>query len=252
MIIKQPEKKDSEMSDTNLKKLFKDTQDFQNIFEIEVPPEMDERIKTGVDFIDEIFGEGLVPGTVTLFTGAAGGGKTTLCLQMINALSKQNIVCCLNSSEEHVSQIKKTVDRLGLEHPFFVSNSNNIDSVLRQAKENKVKVLIIDSIQTIGSGKFEAGGYKTTKDVVRKVIQFTKQNFIISILIGHVNKGGKFSGSNSLKHMTDAHLHLGLCTNPNCLTCDVGTRIINLEKFRFGSANQPQNLFLFPNGFKRI
>lgn len=240
------------MSDTDLKKLFKDSQDFQNVFEIEVPPEMEERIKTGVPFVDEMFGEGLVPGTITLFTGASGGGKTTLCLQMMNGLAEQDIICCLNSAEEHVSQIKKTVDRLGLAHPFMVSNSNNIENVLRQAKEHQVKVLVIDSLQTLGTAKYDPGTTKAMKQVIQKLITYCKQTFTIGVIIGHVNKNGTAGGPNSIKHMCDAHLHLGLCTNPSCMTCEIGTRTLNMEKNRYSSANAPKYLFMFPNGFREV
>lgn len=240
------------MMDTNLKKIFKDTQDFQNIFEVEIPEQMNHRMKSGIDFIDQLFGEGFVPGTVTLFTGDPGAGKSTICLQIADGFSSQNIITSYCSAEEHLSQVKKTVDRLDLRYPFFVSNSNNIDNVLKQCKQNKVKVLIVDSLQTMASGKLEPGNFKTMKSLVQKVIQYTKENFIVSILIGHVNKNGSYGGPSSLKHMTDAHLHLDLCTSETCMTCDIGTRTICLEKFRFGVSNQPKQLFLFPQGFKAI
>jgi len=238
--------------DTNLKRLFKDTKDFQNVHEVEVPEQMNQRLKTGIDFVDQMFSEGWVPGSVTLFTGDPGAGKSTLSLQIADAFSQQGILTVFNSAEEHVVQVKKAVDRLGLENPFFVSNSNNIDNVLKRCKQNDVKVLIVDSLQTMGSGKLDPGNTKAMKSVVQKVIQYTKEYFIVSILIGHVTKNGTFGGPSSLKHMTDAHLHLDLCNNPNCLVCECGTRTLNLEKFRFGLSNQPQQLLLYPDGFRKI
>ena len=173
-------------------------------------------------------------------------------MQIANAFASQNIFTVFNSNEEHIIQVKKSVDRLGLKHPFYVSNSSNIDNVLKQCKQNEIKVLIVDSLQTMGSGKLEPGNFKTMKSVTQKVIQYTKENFIISILIGHVNKNGSYGGPSGLKHLTDAHLHLDLCSNPNCIVCECGTRMLNLEKFRFGVSNQPQQLFLMPQGFKKI
>lgn len=236
--------------------IFKDGNDFQNIQEVEVPDQMNTKIKCGIDFVDQMFGSsedhGFTPGTITLFTGAPGAGKSTLCLQVINGFASQNLVTAFNSAEEHASQVKKTCDRLLLENPFFVSNNNNVDGVLKQAKDNDVKVLIIDSLQTMGSGKYDPGTLKSAKVVTQKIIQFCKEYFVVGIIICQVTKSGAIAGPNMAKHMVDAHLHLDLCDNPNCLNCEPGTRTLNMQKNRYGLSNVPKQLFLFPQGFKQI
>lgn len=239
-----------------LKRLFVDSKDFVNLQEVDIPEEMNTKIKCGIDFIDDMFGDGeqsgFTPGTITIFTGAPGAGKSTLSLQIANGFASQDVVTAYNSSEEHISQIKKVADRLGLEAPMYVSNNNNIDGVLKQAKDNNVKVLFIDSLQMMGTSKYDPGSTKATKVVTQKVIQFCKQNFIVGIVIGHVTKQNVLAGPLVVKHSVDIHLHLDVCTNANCLECEIGTRRINLEKNRFGISNQPQQLFLFPNGFRKI
>ena len=40
------------------------------------------RIKTMIPMLDEVIG-GLIPGGVTIFTGKAGDGKSTLCGQLL-------------------------------------------------------------------------------------------------------------------------------------------------------------------------
>src|SRR3990167_484539 len=246
----------SEEGTMDLKKVFVDSKDFQNIQEVSIPEEMNTKIKCGIDFVDGMFGDGeqlgFTPGTVTIFTGAPGGGKSTLSLQMANGFASQDIVTAYSSSEEHVSQIKKVVDRLGLEHPFYVSNSNNVDNVLRQAKDNDVKVLFIDSLQMMGTGKYDPGTTKATKVAAQKIIAFCKERFVVGIVIGHVTKQNVLAGPLAVKHAMDAHLHLDVCTNLNCLTCEPGVRTLALKKNRFGLSNQPQQLFLFPQGFKKI
>ena len=239
-----------------LKKLFVDSKDFQNIHEVEVPDEMNRKVKCGIDFIDEMFGNGeqvgFTPGTVTIFTGSPGAGKSTLSLQMANGFAEQGIITAYSSSEEHISQIKKTVERLGLEYPFFVSNSNSIENVLRQAKAKEVKVLFVDSLQMMGCEKYDPGTNKASKVVAQKILQFCKQNFVIGMIVGHVTKQNVLAGPLMIKHALDIHMHMDLCSNVNCVECPPGTRKIYIEKNRFGKSHETQQLFLFPQGFKKI
>lgn len=240
----------------DLKKVLDSSQEFQNIFEVETPEEMNTKIKCGIDFVDQMFGDGemlgFTPGTITLFTGAPGAGKSTLGLQMADGFASQGASVAYASSEEHVTQIKKVVDRLGLENPFFVSNSNNIDGVLRQAKENNIKVLFIDSLQMFGTGKIDPGTHKGTKVCIQKIIQFCKQNFVVGLVVGHVTKQNVLAGPLVVKHSVDIHLHLDVCINQNCVICEPGVRTLVLQKNRFGLSNQPKQLYLFPQGFKAI
>lgn len=229
-----------------------DYQISQNIQEITVPDQMMQRIKTGIGYIDEVFGEGFTPGTCGFITGGPGAGKSSLMLTVANALAEQDVMISYNSTEEHVFQLKYIIDRFGFENPFLVSNNADIDDVLEQAKKNNVKVLFLDSLQTMGCEKYEAGTRKAMRYVVNKTIAYCKKNYIVGIIIGQITKQGAMAGPQTLKHAGDWHMHLYNCVKQTCLDCEPGTRTIVLEKNRFGPTNISKRLMLFREGFKEI
>ena len=62
-----------------------------NILDVRVPEKLRERHACGVPYIDTAFGgKGFTPSTITLFTGEPGAGKTTLMLELANALTSQS------------------------------------------------------------------------------------------------------------------------------------------------------------------
>ena len=224
---------------------------FQNIQELSIPPQMREKYKTKIEYIDKAFA-GFTPGTVGIFTGAPGAGKTTLMLAVADALGEQNINVAYNSAEEDIRQLKMVTERLQLESPFFCGNIENIEDVIEDAKKNDAKMLIIDSLQTTGTRKHRPGTVSAMRDVAKQMIDYCKHEYIVGLMIGHVTKDNKIGGPNTIKHMVDGHFHLDLCSSPRCTTCEVGTRILMAQKNRFSQAGLPKYLMLGPDGFYEI
>ena len=68
-------------------------------------------------------------------------------------------------------------------------------------------------------------------------------------VIGQVTKEGKMAGSNKLKHMVDAHIHLSIETKDEDLK---GCRILETQKNRFGGAGHVVFLDLMRTGFTEV
>jgi len=86
-----------------------------NILEIDVPEQLEKTYSTGMDFIDDAFGgKGMTPSTACLFTGTPGAGKTTLMMQLANAITKSGNVALFNTAEESLYQVRKVAKRLQL------------------------------------------------------------------------------------------------------------------------------------------
>ena len=69
-----------------------------NINEVEVPDVLRQRKKVGISWIDDALGgDGFVPSSVMMLTGTPGAGKTTLMLQMANAITKSGHICLYNT-----------------------------------------------------------------------------------------------------------------------------------------------------------
>jgi KaiC/GvpD/RAD55 family RecA-like ATPase len=131
-----------------------------------------ERIPTGVPGLDELIEGGLPKGRITLITGAAGSGKTTLGMQFLyNGCTSFGDNGLLVTLEEETADLIKDMSRYGwqLEQladqgklsilqspiPFEVSQENmNIDSLLdnihQQAMKVDAKRIVFDSIASLG------------------------------------------------------------------------------------------------------
>ncbi len=78
------------------------------------PIERDRRLTSGVPNLDELLGGGLLERSVTLVSGSAGIGKSTLGLQFIAEGAKRKEPGLFVSLEESPTQILRTAEALGL------------------------------------------------------------------------------------------------------------------------------------------
>ena len=229
-----------------------------NILDIQVPAILKQKFKSGVSYIDgALGGRGFTPSTVTLFTGEPGAGKTTMMLTLADSITKKGGVCLFNTAEESLFQTKMTADRLKLKNGFYTGNSNNVPEILELAKAIQAKnpkkrmVLIVDSLQCLDDGKY-SNGVITSGTAIRAlqmITDFCKETNAIGVIINQVNKQGKMSGSNKLKHMVDAHMHLSIEKKEEELK---GCRVLETQKNRFGGCGHIYFLALHKTGFKTV
>ena len=228
------------------------------IGDIQVPAELLKRHKSGVDWIDEgLGGEGFTPSMVTMFTGEAGCGKTTALLSLASGLTMNGGVCLYNTAEESLFQVKRTVNRLGIDANFLVGGETNVDEIikgidlLRAKKEHQGKqvFLLVDSLQCLDDGHFTTGRITTAtaERSLEKLTTWAKENFCSVIVIGQVTKGGQFAGSNKMKHMVDCHMHLSWEKKDKDL---LGHRKFEVEKNRFGGTGRTSWLSMGSQGFE--
>jgi len=227
------------------------------IGDIQVPAELLKRHKSGVDWIDEgLGGEGFTPSMVTMFTGEAGCGKTTALLSLASGITMNGGICLYNTAEESLFQVKRTVDRLGLRGNFLVGGETLVEDIIaaadkiRSLPQNKDKpfFLMVDSLQCLDDGKFSTGRLTsaTAERALEQLTVWAKENYTHVIVIGQVTKGGTFAGSNRMKHMVDAHMHLSFERRDKEL---LGYRRFEVQKNRFGGSGMITWLSLGQKGF---
>ena len=229
-----------------------------NINDIVVPDILKTRVLTGLDYIDAAMGgKGFTPSMVTLFTGTPGAGKTTMMLKLADSLTANGAAVVFNTGEESLYQVKMVTERLHLRHGFMAGGETHVPTLLKQCDAVRARnpgkpfFLVIDSLQTMDDGKYKDGG-RTSQTAVRALEQITdycKEHNVNAIVIGQVNKGGKMAGSNKLKHMVDAHMHLSVEEKDAELA---GCRVLETQKNRFGGAGHAFFLRLNEHGFKEI
>ena len=229
-----------------------------DILSIEVPEILTRKFKTGLSYVDgAIGGEGFTPSAVTLFTGEPGAGKTTMMLKIADSITKEGGVCLFNTAEESLYQTSMTAKRLKLRNGFMCGNTDDVTVLLEKSKEiidanpGKQFVLIVDSLQCLDDGKYSSG-VKTSGTAIRcleMITNFCKENAAIGIVINQVNKQGKMAGSNKLKHMVDAHMHLSVEKKEADL---IGCRVLETQKNRFGGCGHIFFLHMGKRGFKTV
>ena len=191
------------------------------------------RISTGFDELDRVLGGGMVQGSLILLGGEPGIGKSTLILQLCDKIKAAGKVLYV-SGEESAEQIKMRADRLGIHNDnILFLGETDISVVNENISEEKPKLVIIDSIQTMYSEELSAaaGSVSQVREITSQVMRTCKSQNITTIIIGHVTKDGTIAGPRVLEHMVDTVLYL---EGERYFSY----RIIRGVKNRFGSTNE--------------
>ena len=205
------------------------------------------RFSTGMRELDRVLGGGAVEGSLVLVGGAPGIGKSTILLQICNALCAQRSVLYI-SGEESERQLKLRAQRLGVSpEQLYILAENKLADIVSAVEENKPDVLIIDSIQTIYSEDNESspGSVSQVKDCTMSLMQLSKTDGITVFVVGHINKDGNIAGPKVLEHMVDCVLYFE--GDPN-----TSYRLLRAVKNRFGSTNEIGVFEMRDSGLKEV
>jgi DNA repair protein RadA/Sms len=192
-----------------------------------------DRTLSGIPELDRVLGGGIVPGSLVLFGGEPGVGKSTLLLQVAHALSRRSSVLYV-SGEESERQVKMRGERLGLSGgALFLMGETSLERILGEVDRLKPSLLVVDSVQTVYSSRFASapGSISQVREVATQVLQLAKGQGITTFLIGHVTKDGSLAGPKSLEHIVDAVLYFeGERRQQH--------RIVRAVKNRFGAVSE--------------
>lgn len=168
------------------------------------------RMKSGMAEFDRLMGGGAVPGSVILMSGEPGIGKSTLLLQLSLCFARESRTLYV-SGEESAEQIRLRADRLGLSGTnLFVQNETDVLLIRETVLKLKPAVVIIDSIQTMTSGRIEslAGSITQIRESAELLLRTAKEEKAVMFLVGHITKEGAIAGPKLLEHMVDVVLYL--------------------------------------------
>lgn len=200
----------------------------------EIESQDDARTSSGIEEFDRVLGGGIVAGSLVLIGGSPGIGKSTLLAQVSDKLSRADAKILYISGEESERQIKMRGERLGLAaENLFLLPETNLEAILTETERLKPDVVIVDSIQTVFSGKLESapGSVSQVREVAGEFMMFAKGTATPVFLIGHVTKDGSIAGPKALEHIVDTVLYFEGDRHHN-------HRIIRAAKNRFGAANE--------------
>ena len=167
------------------------------------------RLSTGIDEFDRVLGGGFVPGSLVLLGGEPGIGKSTLLLQAAAHFAREAGPVLYASGEESEHQIKSRGDRLGVgEAPLYLLSETCIERILEEMARLKPALVVIDSVQTVFSMKFQSapGSIGQVREAATQFLFAAKGQNIPTVLVGHVTKDGSLAGPKVLEHVVDTVL----------------------------------------------
>lgn len=203
------------------------------------PSSPDSRISAGITEVDRVLGGGFFPGTLALFGGAPGIGKSTLALQIFLQVKD----ALYFSGEESVEQVMHRAERLsepnpgfgqerpvsqGDRSPFKIFSTSSIEDICQTIVKNKPPLAIIDSIQMVGTENTTFGQLSQIKENAEILLKLAKSTGTTILVIGHVTKSDEIAGPKVLEHVVDVVLRLNGEGNSE-------VRVLSSPKNRFGS-----------------
>lgn len=169
-----------------------------------------DRLTTGIGEFDRVLGGGVVPGSLVLIGGEPGIGKSTLLLQAASHFAKTYGPVLYSSGEESEHQIKARGERLGVERaPLYILAETCLERILEEIARLKPSFIIVDSIQTVFSLKFQSapGSIGQVRESATQLLFAAKGQNIPTFLVGHVTKDGNIAGPKALEHIVDTVLY---------------------------------------------
>ncbi len=182
--------------------------------------------------LDRILGGGIVPGSLVLFGGEPGIGKSTLMLQV--ALQAKGIKILYISGEESEQQIRMRAERVGIQNAeCFILSETNTQNIFKQIEALEPNLVIVDSIQTLHTAFIESspGSVSQVRECAAELMRFAKESSTPVFIIGHITKDGSLAGPKVLEHMVDTVLQFEGDRN-------YVYRLLRTTKNRFGSTNE--------------
>lgn len=221
----------------NLGEIGIEKKEFENVFSSQISE------------FDRVLGKGIVRGSVVLFAGEPGIGKSTLLTQLVGINGGLYV-----AGEESAEQINLRVRRLGLSaERFDVLETNSVEEIsqILERTNNVYKIVVVDSIQTMvsyadGSGTLgRVGGVNQIRECTFQLIQLAKKTGVAIFIVGHVTKEGDIAGPKLLEHMVDTVLYFEGEKNGDL-------RILRVSKNRFGPTDEVGVFKMEEKGLREI
>jgi DNA repair protein RadA/Sms len=192
------------------------------------------RMLTGVAELDRVLGGGLVPGAVALLAGEPGVGKSTLLLEVAAKWARDGRRTLYVTGEESPAQVRLRATRTGnVSDDLYLAAETDLGTVLGHIEEVQPSLLVVDSVQTIGTAETEGspGGVSQVREVTGALVRVAKRRGMATMIIGHVTKDGAIAGPRLLEHLVDVVLSFEGDRHS-------GFRMVRATKNRYGPADE--------------
>ena len=199
---------------------------FVRACDVAIPSTFFNRLTTGVKEIDEMFGEGIIPGSSFTVTGRAGSGKSSFLLQLMEGLANNGYNVGYASGEENQHQLAYTCKRLNVSN-VSIANETDIDNLVNATKD--FDALVVDSFQALTSTN-KLNFSELERYAISSLVKAAKENECALFIVMHFTKNGVLKGSTLIPHTVDVNIQIELDEED-----DSTARVVSFIKNRFGS-----------------
>jgi DNA repair protein RadA/Sms len=207
----------------------------------EINPECTVKVPTGMAELDAALDGGVVPGQVILFGGRPGAGKSTLVLEIADAMTKRGVLSLasgkenrkkknrvlLVSSEEDVEKIKARSVRIGRGNDILLCHNKEWSLMESDFAEHQPEFGIVDSLNKIKDAHTPQAAVET----LSRIYDYAHATSMTTFVIAHVNGEDEIAGMISLQHTADTIMVLERDRK------DSDIRALRVLKNRHGSEN---------------
>lgn len=177
---------------------------FTRISDIEIPEIFFNRIKTNIEPLDLIFGEGILPGSTITLKAKPGVGKSIFSLTLGEMLTNLKYKVAYSSGEEDIRQLAYNCKRLNIKN-LEIGNITDVDDLLGIMPE--LDLLIIDSFQTLTTIK-DLNSRARTKYFNDNLVRKAKEHDCACLFIVQELPDGTIRGGNSLTYAVDVNMEI--------------------------------------------
>jgi DNA repair protein RadA/Sms len=166
------------------------------------------RFSSGVPELDLVLGGGFVPGSLVLVGGEPGIGKSTLLLQVLDAVARERpalLVC----GEESPAQVKMRAERVCRQPGGIgVLAETELETLIETVAAERPALVVVDSVQTVYSDALSSapGSVSQVREAAGRFQRLAKETGVTVVLVGHVTKEGALAGPRVLEHVVDTVL----------------------------------------------
>ena len=139
-----------------------------------------------------------------------------------------------SSGEESEHQIKSRGERLAVgDAPLYLLAETCLERILEEIARIKPALVIVDSIQTVFSLKFQSapGSIGQVREAATQLLFTAKGQNVPTLLVGHVTKDGSLAGPKALEHVVDTVLYFEGERHHS-------HRVVRAVKNRFGAVSE--------------
>ena len=190
-------------------------EDYVKLSDIESSPVFRQLI--GLDELDYMYGYsdfgnvifwGLPLGTISLWSGSSGVGKSRLAIESAKKITSRRNKVLYCQTESTLSDFARWAKNTHQYHTFYCSGENHLEEIIKIMYKVHPHVVIIDSVNEIE--EFVNGSKKEARLLIKGeegkpgLREVAKNLMCHIILLGQLNQDKTIKGGTSLPHLVDS------------------------------------------------